>query len=376
MRHPYGIVALAGALVVGVLIGPTVFAGQGPTVYSIAEAQDPGGGGPVITLSGKGLSRFKTFELFTPAGAPSGYSLSLVRKTGSSVVLSVPGAVPPGAYLLTATDKNGLGTNYAITIRNGKPLPGSVEDGTLSPALRTDLDDAETLGGNGPGYYTDAGNLTGTLDPARYSAYADLQAEGKVGTGAGQLAAGDHNHDGRYALLGHTHPEYLTIADAATTYAPIDHNHDAVYAKKALVGAKVYLTADVVGSGSVQGFQWQAEEFDTDSMHDNQSNPEVLRCRSAGYYLVHARLMAQAVIQNGNIKRTVTRHAHHGTSRLLVAVALRAGRRSGPAANDLGVADVGASEACVDDLDGISRPVDVSGYTPRTWDKGAYEYNP
>jgi hypothetical protein len=42
---------------------------------------------------------------------------------------------------------------------------------------------------------TSASDLTsGTLSTDRFSAYADLTAESKIGTGAAQVAAGDHGH--------------------------------------------------------------------------------------------------------------------------------------------------------------------------------------
>src|SRR5262249_44822019 len=41
----------------------------------------------------------------------------------------------------------------------------------------------------------DAGDIaSGTLSTDRYSAYADLVAEGKIGTGSDQVAAGNHTH--------------------------------------------------------------------------------------------------------------------------------------------------------------------------------------
>jgi uncharacterized protein YdbL (DUF1318 family) len=40
----------------------------------------------------------------------------------------------------------------------------------------------------------DAAKLTGTVNNARFSAYSDLSAESKVGTGAAQVAAGNHGH--------------------------------------------------------------------------------------------------------------------------------------------------------------------------------------
>jgi hypothetical protein len=46
-------------------------------------------------------------------------------------------------------------------------------------------------------------NITsGTISTDRYSAYADLAADGKIGTGAAQVAAGNHNHAGRPFFIG------------------------------------------------------------------------------------------------------------------------------------------------------------------------------
>ncbi|UCE19175.1 MAG: hypothetical protein JSV84_02170, partial [Gemmatimonadota bacterium] len=43
---------------------------------------------------------------------------------------------------------------------------------------------------------------SGTLDNARFSAYSDLGAEGKIGTGSDQVSTGDHNHDADYVNAG------------------------------------------------------------------------------------------------------------------------------------------------------------------------------
>lgn len=80
------------------------------------------------------------------------------------------------------------------------------------------------LDGNNGDFFLNAANIyTGTLSEERYSAYADLQAEGKIGTSGGQLSVGDHNHyggswSGLYASHG------LTVIDASG-----DTTHDALY---------------------------------------------------------------------------------------------------------------------------------------------------
>ncbi|HOO57011.1 MAG TPA: hypothetical protein PLN69_09325 [bacterium] len=59
--------------------------------------------------------------------------------------------------------------------------------------------DADLLDGQQGTYYRDASNINaGTLNNARFSAYSDLTAESKIGTGSTQVAAGNHNHDTVY----------------------------------------------------------------------------------------------------------------------------------------------------------------------------------
>src|SRR5688572_22913130 len=100
MRHRFGKGLLIGALVVGALFAPSVLAGQAPTVHSVAEARDATGTGPVIVLTGKGLSRFRTLALLTAGGAPSGLTLSVLKQSSSILVLAVDGDPQPGTYLL------------------------------------------------------------------------------------------------------------------------------------------------------------------------------------------------------------------------------------------------------------------------------------
>jgi hypothetical protein len=63
-----------------------------------------------------------------------------------------------------------------------KYLPSSVAT-PLSPAIEPQPISAESI-------------TTGTLSTDRFSAYSDLTAESKIGTGAAQVAAGDHTHAG------------------------------------------------------------------------------------------------------------------------------------------------------------------------------------
>lgn len=57
--------------------------------------------------------------------------------------------------------------------------------------------DADTLDGHHGDFYRDASNLNaGTLHTDRFSAYADLVSENKIGMSEGQVAPGNHTHEG------------------------------------------------------------------------------------------------------------------------------------------------------------------------------------
>jgi hypothetical protein len=61
--------------------------------------------------------------------------------------------------------------------------------------------DARTVGGYSAEALRDASNLNaGTVSTDRFSALEDLQAEGAIGSSAGQVAAGDHTHSGLGAI--------------------------------------------------------------------------------------------------------------------------------------------------------------------------------
>jgi hypothetical protein len=63
--------------------------------------------------------------------------------------------------------------------------------------------------------------------------------------------------------------------------------HDASFKK--IFGCKVYQnSSSSTGSGSYSIQNFQLEEFDTDSMHENVSHPDRITFNTAGYYLVGA----------------------------------------------------------------------------------------
>lgn len=54
-------------------------------------------------------------------------------------------------------------------------------------------------------------------------------------------------------------------------------------------GAKVYLSSSVtINNASETLLSWNAEEYDTDSMHDNSTNPSRITINTAGKYQIHS----------------------------------------------------------------------------------------
>lgn len=54
-------------------------------------------------------------------------------------------------------------------------------------------------------------------------------------------------------------------------------------------GAKVYLSASAsISNGGETAISWNAEEYDTDSMHDNSTNPSRITINTAGKYQIHS----------------------------------------------------------------------------------------
>lgn len=94
---------------------------------------------------------------------------------------------------LVAKYKDSGGTAYSITLAS------------LSGYATVSYVDASIVGLSSVysplGHTHGAGDITsGTLSTDRFSAYDDLTAESKIGTGSSQVAAGDHNHHATYPV--------------------------------------------------------------------------------------------------------------------------------------------------------------------------------
>jgi hypothetical protein len=194
------LLALSMAGTLALAMTGEVRAASAPSVYSVIEGRDSASQRPVLVLVGKSLTKFTSFVLRdaqqqeVPAGA------ELILRSKTMVVVGLPQDLPGGRYSLAGIYAKTQEMAFAVDVGNGCPLPGTVDVGALGDALRTDLSDAETLQGLAPAFFLDASNqASGTLPTDRFSARADLEAEGAVGEGAAQVARGDHLHDGRYA---------------------------------------------------------------------------------------------------------------------------------------------------------------------------------
>jgi hypothetical protein len=89
----------------------------------------------------------------------------------------------------------------------------SANDGT-GTGLDADLLDGSHSSAFAPAIHThDATSINaGTLSTDRYSAWADLNAEARVGESSGQVAAGNHTHDTRYYTESESESRYVNVA--------------------------------------------------------------------------------------------------------------------------------------------------------------------
>ena len=105
---------------------------------------------------------------------------------------------------------------------------------------------------------------TGILSTDRYSAYNDLTAESKIGTGAAQVAAGNHTH----AL----------------------DNLDGYIRQSTAIACRAYRnTTQSIASSTWTAIQLNAEYFDdvpsgVTEMHNNSTNNTRITCRVNGVY--------------------------------------------------------------------------------------------
>jgi hypothetical protein len=222
MRRVVAVVFALGLASAVWFAGSAAIAAPAPVVSSIVEGRQGGTNKEVIVVVGNNLTAVNGFNLADTSGVLAG-QLTVALKTKNLLVFNLPDGIPAAHYTLRLF--YGKGSNgqiaFDIIISNLAVAPGTVQGASLDAALRADLNDCDTLGGRDSAYFLDASHLTGTIDPARYSSIADLTAEAKIGTSAGKVAAGDHDHDSRYILRAGDTMQDAVFSFSGTSQAPI-----------------------------------------------------------------------------------------------------------------------------------------------------------
>lgn len=226
------------------LVGRDASAAAAPSVSSIVEGREGDTNAEVVIVVGNNLTGVSQFNLADSQNILTGL-MTLKLKTKNLLVFGLPPGLQAGTYKLRLFYGKGASGEIAfdIVLTNLAVAPSSVTSISLDPALRVDLEDATTVGGRSASYLTDAGNLTGTLDPARFSAYGDLVAEVKLGTKAGQVAPGDHLHDARYVLRTTDTVSAANLTFSSATGTPVTATSSAA--------AGIALAASASGAGGV-----------------------------------------------------------------------------------------------------------------------------
>lgn len=100
-----------------------------------------------------------------------------------------------------AADTADSATHAATADSATNATHAAAADSATTATNATNAGDAARLNGQIPAFYAPASHthnasaiVSGTLSTDRYSAYSDLSAESKIGTGSTQVAAGNHNH--------------------------------------------------------------------------------------------------------------------------------------------------------------------------------------
>lgn len=200
MKRTLSLVVLVALLVPSLLVSPEPAYAGAPAVTSVLEGRDSTRDRVTIVLIGNKVSKFKEWGVRNAQGAEIG-SAELIMKSSKIITLLMPEGIVPGSYTLVLVWSRG-NVLQPITISGGLPIAGTVMSDALEEVLRTDLDDAETLGGQDGDFYRDVDNVNaGTLGTDFFDAYADLMNGGRIGTGSTQLAHGDHEHDPYFTEL-------------------------------------------------------------------------------------------------------------------------------------------------------------------------------
>ena len=202
MKSKNLVLAAAVVALAPVLVPWVAEAASGPDVEGVVEGVATDGVGRILLVFGARLTKVTRFELWTGTSLPIA-DLPVTYRTKSLVMLTLPPGQALGDYVLAYSNHGLVGTSR-VRLSMGGVEPGAITNSSLSLGLADDLADAKTLEGESASQLHEASRLIGHIDDAHFSAYDDLVAEGRIGTGTSMLAPGDHHHehdhDERYPL--------------------------------------------------------------------------------------------------------------------------------------------------------------------------------
>jgi hypothetical protein len=165
MRPAVRRIAAAAALAL-LAAAPAARAAAPPEVSAVIEGRDAASSRSVLVLLGKGLTKIRSYAASHGGGQFAVDPPLVTVRSRTAVVLALEPGLPAGDYLLSCVyGRSGEGIVVPFRLGGGR--------------------DASAL-------------AEGTVPTDRYSAYADLEEEGRIGAAAGQVAAGAHLHDGLY----------------------------------------------------------------------------------------------------------------------------------------------------------------------------------
>jgi hypothetical protein len=155
----------------------------------------------------------------------------------------------------------------------------------IKVAVKSLLTDVNQIG-LGPASLVGKAGQVVTVNPGEdgFDVLTELgdSATKNVGVGAGDVAAGNHNHSGVYSLVGHNHD-----AD----YAALSHNHDSAYAGR----------SEVTGTETATRYHytWQSQRW---SLHclDSAGNAPMAGAKAGSFSLYKGTTFAGAFFLGGS----------------------------------------------------------------------------
>ena len=217
----------------------TLFISELGTNYTPTDASQSAKGVIEIATNGEAQVGTDAVRAITPASLTYVLNARLTDATDTAKGIV---ELATGAETITGTDATRAITPAALKAWGDTFLPtagGTVADATISVKGIVQLSNSVTSTSEAlaatPKAVKAAYDLANHSHPYAATSHshsaADITsgtmaiARLPVGTGAGQVAAGDHNHNAAYAAAGHTH-DWTVITGKPATFPPDAHTHD------------------------------------------------------------------------------------------------------------------------------------------------------